>query len=189
MRLGLMTSFYTDARIQMPIELIQHAEARGFDSVWTAETYGADAITPLAYIGALTKKIRLCTGIAQLAARTSANLAMCAQTIDAMAGEGRMVIGIGVSGPQIVEGWYGQAWGKPNYRLRDTVAIVKKILAREGPVVHHGDPPELFKPGIPVVLEGHWQGATYDSDLIMVKHSEQYRAKNPTRVKNYPQDK
>ena len=57
------------------------------------------------------------------------------------------------------------------------------------PVVHHGDPPELFKPGIPVVLEGHWQGATYDSDLIMVKHSEQYKAKHPTRVQSYPQDK
>jgi F420-dependent oxidoreductase-like protein len=133
-----MTSFYGESTIKVPIELIQNAEKAGFDSVWTAETYGADAITPLVYIGALTKRIRLCTGIAQLAARTPANLAMSAQTIDAMVGEGRMVIGIGASGPQIVEGWYGQPWGKPNLRLRDTVTIIKRILKREGPVAYQG---------------------------------------------------
>jgi len=138
MRLGLATGFFGDAHPQVPIKLIQHAEAAGFDSVWTAETYGCDAMTPLAFIGAQTRRIRLGTNIAQLAARSPANLAMCAQTIDAMAGEGRMILGIGVSGPQIVEGWYGQPWGKPNYRLRDTVAIVKKILRREGPVSHEG---------------------------------------------------
>ena len=138
MRLALITSFFGDARLKMPLELIQRAEAVGFDAVYTAETYGIDAITPLAYIGALTKKIRLGTSIAQLAARTPANFAMCAQTIDAMCGEGRMILGIGVSGPQIVEGWYGQPWGKPNRRLRDAVAIIKKILKREGPVSHDG---------------------------------------------------
>jgi cytochrome c-type biogenesis protein CcmE len=68
-----------------------------------------------------------------------------------------------------------------SFRIENNGAVV--------PVVHHGDPPELFKPGIPVVLEGHWQGATYDSDLIMVKHTEQYRAKHPTRVQDYPQAK
>ena len=67
------------------------------------------------------------------------------------------------------------------FRIENNGAVV--------PVVHHGDPPELFKPGIPVVLEGHWQGTTYDSDLIMVKHTEDYRAKHPTRVQDYPQDK
>ncbi|ACG78954.1 5,10-methylenetetrahydromethanopterin reductase [Phenylobacterium zucineum HLK1] len=127
-----------DARFNVPIELIQKAEALGFDSVWTAETYGADAMTPLAFIAAHTRKIRLGTGIAQLDARTPANLAMCAQTIDALAGGGRMIVGIGVSGPQIVEGWYGRPWGKPNPRLRDTVAILKKIFRRESPVSHEG---------------------------------------------------
>jgi F420-dependent oxidoreductase-like protein len=138
MKLGLTTSFFGDAHPRVPIERIRRAEELGYDSVWTAETYGCDAITPLAWIGAQTKRIRLGTGIAQLSARTPANLAMCAQTIDAMVGEGRMIVGIGVSGPQIVEGWYGQPWGKPNYRLRDYVAIMKKILKREGPVTHEG---------------------------------------------------
>ena len=138
MKLGLMTTFFGDANLRIPIERIKRAEELGYDSVWTAESYGADAITPLAWIGAQTKRIRLGTGIAQLSARTPANLAMCAQTIDAMVGEGRVIVGIGVSGPQIVEGWYGQPWGKPNYRLRDYVAIMKKILKREGPVSHEG---------------------------------------------------
>jgi F420-dependent oxidoreductase-like protein len=137
MKLGIGIG-YSGAKLALPMPLIQRAEALGYDSVWTAETYGSDAITPLAYIGALTRRIRLATGIVQLAARTPANLAMCAQTIDAMAGEGRMIVGIGVSGPQIVEGWYGEPWGKPNYRLRDYVAIMKKILKREGPVSHEG---------------------------------------------------
>ena len=138
MKLGLMTHFFGDANLRIPMERIKRAEELGYDSVWTAETYGADAITPLAFIGAHTKRIRVGTAIAQLAARTPANLAMCAQTIDAMIGEGRVMIGIGVSGPQIVEGWYGQPWGKPNHRLRDYVAIMKKILKREGPVTHEG---------------------------------------------------
>ena len=129
---------YAHAKMELPIQRILRAEQLGFDSVWTAETYSSDAITPLAFIGALTKRIRLGTSIAALAARTPANLAMCAQTIDAMAGEGRMMLGIGVSGPQIVEGWHGQPWGKPADRMRDYVAIIKKILRREGPVSHQG---------------------------------------------------
>jgi F420-dependent oxidoreductase-like protein len=137
MKLGLELG-YSGARLRLPIDMVLRAEQLGYDSVWTAETYGSDAVTPLAYIGALTKRIRLATGVVQLAARTPANLAMCAQTLDAMCGEGRVVVGIGMSGPQIVEGWYGQPWGKPNYRMRDYVAIVKKILRRDGPVSHEG---------------------------------------------------
>ena len=120
------------------MEAILKAEELGFDSVWTAESYGSDAFSPLAYIAAQTRRIRLCTGIAQLAARTPANCAMTAQTIEAMAGPGRVAVGIGVSGPQIVEGWYGQPWGKPAARLRDYVSIMRKIWAREGPVTHDG---------------------------------------------------
>jgi F420-dependent oxidoreductase-like protein len=138
MRLGMTTEFFAEARPHVPLDVIRRAEALGFDSVWSAEIYGADAMTPLAHIGALTRKIRLGTNIAQLAARSPANLAMCAQTIDALSGRGRMILGLAVSGPQIVEGWHGQPWGKPNHRLRDAVSIVKKIFARKGPVSHDG---------------------------------------------------
>ncbi|MGE0387878.1 MAG: LLM class F420-dependent oxidoreductase [Gammaproteobacteria bacterium] len=137
MKVGLGIG-YAAAKLELPIKRILRAEELGFDSVWTAETYSSDAITPLAYLAAITKRIRLGTGIVQLAARTPANLAMCAQTIDAMAGGNRVIIGIGVSGPQIVEGWYGQPWGRPNYRMRDYVAIIKKIFAREAPAAHEG---------------------------------------------------
>ncbi|MBV9996403.1 MAG: LLM class F420-dependent oxidoreductase [Caulobacteraceae bacterium] len=137
MKLGIGIG-YGEPHYQVPIERIQRAEALGYHSVWTAETYGADALSPLAFIAAHTKRIKLGTGVVQLDARTPANLAMTAQTIDAMAGGGRVMIGIGVSGPQIVEGWYGRPWGKPNPKLRDTVAIVKKILQRQGPVSHEG---------------------------------------------------
>ena len=137
MKLGISIG-HAAATMRLPIQQILRAEELGYDAVWTSETYGSDAISPLAYIGALTRRIRLGTGIAQLAARTPANLAMCAQTIDAMCGEGRMIVGLGVSGPQIVEGWYGQPWGKPNTRIRDYVAIMKQIWKRAGPVVHDG---------------------------------------------------
>jgi F420-dependent oxidoreductase-like protein len=95
-------------------------------------------LTPLAYIAPITKRNRLGSGIIQLAARSPANAAMSAATIDAMAGGNRMILGLGVSGPQIVEGWYGQPWGKPYYRLRDYVKIMRKIFRREEPVVHAG---------------------------------------------------
>ena len=126
------------------MEKIHKAEELGFDAVWSAEAYGSDAFTPLAFIGALTKRLRLCTGIAQIAARPPANCAMVAQTLDALAGEGRVVVGLGLSGPQIVEGWYGQPWGQPLDRMRDYVAILRKIWKREGPVTHDG--PEITLP-------------------------------------------
>ncbi len=137
MKLGLNVG-YSGGQLDLPIKRIQRAEALGYDSVWTAEAYGSDAITPLAYIGALTSKIKLGTAIMQLAARTPANAAMSAATIDAMTGGGRFIAGFGVSGPQIVEGWYGQPWGRPYYRIKDYVAIIRKIWAREGPVSHEG---------------------------------------------------
>lgn len=95
-----------------------------------AGAYGSDALSPLAYLAAKTDRIRLGTGIIQLAARTPANTAMTIATIDALAGGNRVMCGIGVSGPQIVEGWYGQPWGKPYYRIKDYVSIVKRILRR-----------------------------------------------------------
>ncbi|MDH4145844.1 MAG: LLM class F420-dependent oxidoreductase [Acidimicrobiia bacterium] len=137
MKLGLSLG-YSGAELRLPMELIRHAEELGFDSVWTAEAYGSDAITPLAYIAAHTSRIRLGTGIMQLAGRTAAMCAMQCQTVDALAGGGRMIAGIGVSGPQIVEGWYGEPWGKPYWRLRDYVSIMRKVFEREHPVTHEG---------------------------------------------------
>lgn len=137
MKLGLSIG-YSKAHLDIPVKLIQRAEELGYDSVWSAEAYGSDAVTPLAYLAAVTKRIRLGTGIMQLAARTPANAAMCAGTVDALAGGGRFVAGLGVSGPQIVEGWYGQPWGRPYYRMKDYVAIMRKIFRREEPVTHQG---------------------------------------------------
>src|SRR3954453_11952742 len=139
-RLGLHRSAGQD----VPVEAVRRAEELGFHSVWSAEAYGADALSPLAYLAACTSRIKLGTAIAQPAARPPAPLAMHALTIDALAGGGRVIIGVGVSGPQIVEGWYGQPWGKPNARLRDYVAILRKVLDREGPVTHDG--PEISLP-------------------------------------------
>jgi F420-dependent oxidoreductase-like protein len=125
-KLGL-TIGYSGANLRLPVERIIRAEKLGYDSIWTAESYGSDAVSPLAYIAAITKHIRLGTGIMQLAARTPANAAMCAATVDALAG-----------GNRFIEGWYGQPWGRPYYRLRDYVAIMRKIFLREEPVTHGG---------------------------------------------------
>lgn len=137
MKLGL-TIGYSGAQLNVPVSLVQRAEELGYDSVWTAEAYGSDAVTPLAYLAGLTKSIKLGTGIMQLAARTPANAAMSAATVDALAGGGRFIAGLGVSGPQIVEGWYGEPWGRPYYRYKDYVAIMRKIFRREEPVTHDG---------------------------------------------------
>jgi F420-dependent oxidoreductase-like protein len=137
-KLGLRLNLYRAADLAVPIDLVRAAEGFGYHSVWTAEAYGSDALSPLAYLAGLTERIKLGTCIAQLAARPPATLAMHAMTIDALAGGARVIIGVGVSGPQIVEGWYGQPWGHPNARLRDYVAILRKVLAREAPVSHDG---------------------------------------------------
>ncbi len=137
MKLGLSIG-YSGASMELPVARVQLAESLGYDSVWTAEAYGSDAATPLAYLAAVTTRIKLGTAIMQVAARTPANAAMCAGTIDAMAGGGRFIAGLGVSGPQIVEGWYGQPWGRPYYWLKDYVAIMRKVFQREAGLVHDG---------------------------------------------------
>jgi F420-dependent oxidoreductase-like protein len=119
------------------MDLIHAAEDAGFDSVWTAEAYGSDAIVPLAWIAAQTRKINLGTGIMQMPARTPAMTAMTAMTLDAMSG-GRFILGIGPSGPQVVEGWHGMPYGKPLQRTREYIEIVRKILARETPLELNG---------------------------------------------------
>ncbi len=138
MKLGLGLDIYNKSELNFPTEAVELAESCGFHSVWTAEAYGMDALSPLAYLAAVTERIKLGTAIVQVAARTPAATAMHAMTIDALAGGNRTIIGLGVSGPQIVEGWYGRPWGSPHHWLRDYVAIMRKVLERKGPVTHEG---------------------------------------------------
>lgn len=137
MRLALVTG-YSGSRITLDLPLIHEAERLGFDSVWTAEAYGSDAVTPLAWIGAQTSTIQLGTGIMQLPGRTPANTAMTAMTLDQLSG-GRFLLGLGTSGPQVVEGWHGVPFRKPLSWLREYITIVRKILAREAPLEHDGE--------------------------------------------------
>jgi len=130
--------------------LAQEAEKLGFDSVWTAESWGSDVFTPLAWIGAQTSKIRLGTSVAQLSARTPTACAMAALTLDALSG-GRMILGLGVSGPQVVEGWYGQPYSKPLTRTREYVDIIRQVLARQAPVSSNG---EFYQ--LPYTGPGSW---------------------------------
>jgi F420-dependent oxidoreductase-like protein len=138
MKLAYRLELYRAARLEIPVGAVRRAEALGYHSVWSAEAYGTDALSPLAYLAALTDRIKLGTGIAQLAARPPATLAMHAMTIDSLAGGDRVIIGLGLSGPQIVEGWYGQLWVRPHARLRDYVEITRKVLDRREPVSHDG---------------------------------------------------
>jgi F420-dependent oxidoreductase-like protein len=141
MRLGL-TVGYSGRGMGMPLDLILEAERLGFDSVWTAEAYGSDAITPLAWVGAQTTRIRLGTAIMQIPARTPAMCAMTAMTLDALSG-GRFILGLGPSGPQVVEGWHGVRYGKPLARTREYIQIIRSILKREKPVEFHGEEYDL----------------------------------------------
>ncbi|MFT4561862.1 MAG: F420-dependent oxidoreductase-like protein [Gammaproteobacteria bacterium] len=136
MKIGIFLG-YSGRSIDAPIEHIKEAEAMGCDSVWTAEAYGSDALTPLAWIGGQTTKIKLATGIMQLSARAPAATAMAAITLDQLSG-GRMILGLGVSGPQVVEGWYGAPYSRPIARTREYVSIVRNILERKAPLVHDG---------------------------------------------------
>ncbi|REJ73451.1 MAG: LLM class F420-dependent oxidoreductase [Acidobacteria bacterium] len=120
------------------VELARSAEQLGYDSVFSAEAWGSDAFTPLAWIGAHTSRIRLGTGIVQISARTPASTAMNALTLDHLSG-GRVILGLGVSGPQVVEGWYGRPFAKPLSRTREYIDIVRQILAREQPVSCDGE--------------------------------------------------
>lgn len=127
------------------LALVKEADRLGYDSVWVAEAYGSDAVTVLTWFAAHTKNIKLGSGILQMTARTPAMTAMTAATLDALSG-GRVLLGLGLSGPQVVEGWYGLRYTKPLQRTREYVEIVRKILAREGPLVHEGDVFELPLP-------------------------------------------
>jgi F420-dependent oxidoreductase-like protein len=119
------------------LELARAAESLGYDSAWAAEAWGVDAITPLAWLGAQTTTLKLGTAIMQIPGRSPANAAMTAVTLDLLSG-GRFLMGLGTSGPQVVEGWHGQEWGKPLGKTREYVEIVRAILRRER-LEHHGE--------------------------------------------------
>ena len=136
MKLGFLLG-YSGKHIHMPIELIQQAESMGYDSVWTAEAYGNDAVTSAAYVLAQTSKIRVGTAIMQMPARTPAMCAMTAMSLDQLSG-GRFIVGLGASGPQVVEGWHGVPYGKPVTRTKEYIQIMRKIFEREGPVEFDG---------------------------------------------------
>ncbi len=138
LKLGLQLGYWGAQYPASHVSLAQEAENLGFDSVWVAESWGNDCFTPLAWIGAQTSKIRLGTGVAQLSARTPTACAMATLALDHMSG-GRMILGLGVSGPQVVEGWYGQPYSKPVSRTREYVDIIRQVLAREAPVTSDGE--------------------------------------------------
>ena len=137
LRLGLNLGYWAGGPPPGAAETVREADRLGFDSVWTAEAYGSDALMPLAWWGAGTERIKLGTAIVQISARTPAATAMAAMTLDHLSG-GRVILGLGVSGPQVVEGWYGQPFAKPLARMREYIRILRGIWAREGPVTNDG---------------------------------------------------
>ena len=153
LKLGLNIGYWGGGPPSGGRESILEAERLGFDSVWTAEAYGSDALVPLAWWGASTERIKLGTGIVQISARTPAATAMAAMTLDHLSG-GRLILGLGVSGPQVVEGWYGQPFAKPLARMREYIGILRDVWGRQGPGTNDGphyplplpDGTELGKP-------------------------------------------
>jgi F420-dependent oxidoreductase-like protein len=138
LNLGLSVGYWAGGPPPGAQELVLEAERLGYDSLWTAEAYGSDALMPLAWWGARTERLKLGTGIVQISARTPAATAMAAMTLDHLSG-GRLILGLGVSGPQVVEGWYGQPFAKPLARTREYISILRAIWAREGPVEFAGE--------------------------------------------------
>jgi F420-dependent oxidoreductase-like protein len=133
LKLGLNTGYWAGGPPPGAAEAIAEAERLGVDSIWTAEAYGSDCLTPLAWWGASTTRLKLGTAIVQMSARQPAATAMAAMTMDHLSG-GRFILGLGVSGPQVVEGWYGMPFAKPLARTREYIGILRDIWARQGPV-------------------------------------------------------
>jgi F420-dependent oxidoreductase-like protein len=137
MRLGIVSG-YSGPRMRETLDLILEAERLGYDSVWTGEAWGSDVVSFLAFVGARTSKIKLGAGILQMQARTPAMTAMTAMTLDGLT-NGRFLIGIGPSNPQVIEGWHGVPYGKPLQRYREYIAIIRKILKRDEPLSFAGE--------------------------------------------------
>src|SRR3954454_9209930 len=137
MKLGLQLGYWGAQPPQGVGELVEAAEDAGFDAIFTAEAWGSDAFTPLAWWGRETSRIKLGTSIVQMSGRTPTSIAMHVMTLDHLS-NGRVVLGMGVSGPQVVEGWYGEPFGKPLARTREVVEIIRKVLAGGPPVPNAG---------------------------------------------------
>lgn len=146
LKLGIQLGYWGAGPNPNMVTMAQAAERLGYDAVFTAEAWGSDVFTPLAWIGAQTERIRLGTAVAQLSARTPTATAMAALTLDHLS-KGRMILGLGVSGPQVVEGWYGQRFAKPLSRTREYIDIIRQVMARESPVTSAG-------PHYPLPYEG-----------------------------------
>jgi F420-dependent oxidoreductase-like protein len=138
LKLGYNTGYWSAGPPAGALEAIIEAERLGFNSIWTAEAYGSDALSPLAWWGASTERLQLGTAIMQLSARQPAAAAMAAITMDHLS-DGRFILGLGASGPQVVEGWYGQPYPKPLARTREYIEIVRRIFARDERVEFHGE--------------------------------------------------
>ena len=146
MKLGLIMGTGTGAGIRIDMDLIHEAEDLGFDTVWTSEAWGSDAISTASWVLAQTTRIKVGTGIIQMSARTPAMAAMTAMTLQQLSGD-RFILGIGPSGPQVIEGWHGEAYGRPLTRTREYIEIIRKIEAREGPLTHDGFHYQIPKTG------------------------------------------
>ncbi len=146
LKVGLQLGYWGSGPPPDAPALVAEAERLGFDSIWTAEAYGSDALTPLAWWGSQTTRVRLGTALCQLSARTPTAMGMAALTLDHLTG-GRLVLGLGVSGPQVVEGWYGQSFEKPLARTREYLDIVRQVVARKEPVTSAGPHYPLPYPG------------------------------------------
>jgi F420-dependent oxidoreductase-like protein len=150
LKLGLQLGYWGAQPPEDHVGLAQEVERLGFDSVWTAESWGSDVFTPLAWVGAHTSKIKLGTAVVQISARTPTATAMAALTLDHLS-KGRVILGLGVSGPQVVEGWYGGPFSKPVSRSREYIDIIRQVLRREAPVTSAGEHYPL-----PYKGEGSW---------------------------------
>ena len=146
LKLGLNVGYWAGGPPPGAAEAVLEADRLGFDSVWTAEAYGSDALTPLAWWGAATQRVKLGTSIMQISARAPAATAMAAMSMDHLS-DGRFILGLGVSGPQVVEGWYGQPFAKPLARMREYIGVLREIFARRGPVTNEGPHYPLPLPG------------------------------------------
>ena len=142
LKLAYGVGYWSSGPPKGALDSIIEAERLGFESVWSAEAYGSDALTPLAWWGASTTSIKLGTGIIQMSARTPSATAMAAMTLDHLS-NGRFILGLGVSGPQVVEGWYGEPYKRPLERTREYVSIIRSILRRDEPVTHSGNQYQL----------------------------------------------
>jgi F420-dependent oxidoreductase-like protein len=150
LKLGIQMGYWGAGPNPGMLDMVKEAEKLGYDAVFTAESWGSDVFTPLAWMGAHTQKIRLGTAVAQLSARTPTATAMAALTLDHLS-NGRVILGLGVSGPQVVEGWYGAPFAKPLARTREYVDIIRQVFAREHPVSNDGEHYPL-----PFTGEGSW---------------------------------